>query len=1015
MYVLIKGFKQLSSPVTRLDYDKLFHLAKEEFVILYNENSPDSIELANYYAQNRPYLELVNKIGLDIPQAIYPSMFNSSNFKLNLSGSDLDFPYEHCRKYDFIGETNYINSIKPALQTYLNNNPTTKYVVCMIDVPTNLVKDSFIGLSRVESTPAPPSKYLLSSLTYRIRTDFNIIIFYITASKLNDCKAIVDKLSRANRDGLQLYKNKNKNKNQIYTEDSNVGFYANNSYYENITSSHPLLSSVAISRTGSPTKRYRTNGLNKYNNFIVPVDADNIYASDKGKSYFFSKNNSVSAVGLNSVNQLGLPAVALGGDYGTFGSQSFNFAVNLSGYYNVQPLTGTWDNIYTKSKTGFEYTDTEHITLLLSGTKLFGCGNNSLYLLGLDSPIIYKTPTPLSGNFTDVGFTNNNTYLLSAGTNKWFVTGPTATSVGDYTLKDKSLDYRVPAFFGSTYPLQITGLPNKQINTGTFTFSLSELNGVYTEASFGSPYYIFAKSLGFADITGVIENFGVGDIILFYASVDDYSYGGDTSVSFCVGVQNSTSFSFLSSRNFYAADQQIIQDFGFTDVGIVDSDLNQLTVFTTDNSFYATYNTTIQTPRPIIGEYQKIVSRELDDYIMCLSANSNTWYKANSRFLTQINEKYDNVQLGYNTTTTNGVGVFLSAGNWYNNKNNFASLSRQCQGECKNRLIGTFDSVQLHNSSIFYGLTGNKLFVSAYNYPFVDSLLEPISANSEFPFDTPNTSTNNQFTKGANSSFSMLKVKGYWSRVIPMDTGCFALSAHGNQWYYFGPVYGFFGTQTVFNSNTGIYADYFGTSLNPAISSLSYFGSWGFNGRRFFPPHTNTQNLSNYGNFTVSNLLTFQNPNKEDGWYFLETIESFNGASGGGSYSALAGLTLGGWGNFPGNSIKDFITYKNSPAYERYYLTDAGSVDHGLSGSPIRHSTYTAWFSPSAFGGSNYENCPIVTYAHVSEPGFAQLDRDTIVDWYQGNTFFNVVSANITYYGSPQAFFIGDPLARIQL
>jgi hypothetical protein len=269
------------------------------------------------------------------------------------------------------------------------------------------------------------------------------------------------------------------------------------------------------------------------------------------------------------------------------------------------------------------------------------------------------------------------------------------------------------------------------------------------------------------------------------------------------------------------------------------------------------------------------------------------------------------------------------------------------------------------------------------------------------------------FTK-KNQNLDLFKLKGNWSDVIEHSNGVFVLSANTNKWFYFGYVWGFFGTNTSFNSNTGIYADYFGKTNNPQISSLAYFGSWGFNGRRFFPPHTNTQNLSNYGNFSISNLLSFQNNNNEDGWYFLDTIESFNGAPGGGSYSTLAGLKLYGWGNFPGSQIKDFLTYKNSPAYNRYYLTNEGASDHGLSGSPIRHSTYTAWFSPSAFGGTNYKNCPIVAYAHVSEPGFVQLAQNKFLNWYQGNTFFNVVTSGIHDSFNRNVFFIGDPLVKIK-
>ena len=967
--------------------------AREEAVVLYNINSSDSEELKNYYIQNRPHFQYVNSLGLDIPQAIYPSM-KSGSFIVNLSGSDIDFPYEHCRKYDFLSESTYLENIKPQLQIYLDNNPSTKYIVCMLDIPTNLLKDSFFNLTEVLAFQLT-SQYLSGSLTFQIKKDFEKIIFHITASKLNDCKAIVDKLSNAMQEGLHLYQNRK----NYFTEDTNIETFFNRNYFETNLTSNSALSTISTCRTGSPSKRYLNNGTNYYNNFVLPIDADKIIPGSY--YYYLLKNKSLSAVGLNNSCQLGLSAELLNSDFGKFGSLLLNSIPNLTGYNFLKKIPGEWDNVFTNMSFGSQSSQTQY-TLFLSSNQLFGAGYNNTFLLGLDDPKQYNVLTPLTGNFSDVCISTYNTFFLSAGTDKWYASGLPREGIGDYTLKDRTQNLKIPFEDG----LIVSGLPNKIINVGTTTLNLSDFNTTYNRPQYS--YYLRAEipnSQGIY-VEGLMENLGNNDYCIFFGNVQDTYY-------FLIGYQMSTGSFSISSRNWEYS-SSVADEFGFIDVGIVNSDSEKILMYYNSDLPYATFNTTISSIRPVYGNYQKIIS---NNFTNILALSGNTWFRNDSRMLIPVTEKYQEVLLGSNTEN-NGAGVYLSGGKWFNNKSNFGPLGKTCNSNCNQREIPlTFNKVLFNNNiNTFYGLTANKIYVSSSTLPFRDNLLDPISANNDFPFDYPNIILGSNDFTNSSKNVDIWKLRGNWGDVIEGSLGeVFALSANTNKWYYFGPVFGFLGTETSFNSSTGIYADVFGKTNNPQVSSLAYFGSWGFNGRRFFPPHTNTQNLSNYGNFTISNLLSFQNNNNTDGWYFLDSIESFNGAPGGGSYTTLAGLPLNGWGNFPGSQIKDFITFKNSPAYTRYYLTNEGSSDHGLSGSPLRQSTYTAWFSPSAFGGTNYKNCPIVAYAHVAEPGFVQLSTGKFLDWYNENTFFNLVSSNMLSLNfSNRVFFIGDPLVKIK-
>ena len=224
-------------------------------------------------------------------------------------------------------------------------------------------------------------------------------------------------------------------------------------------------------------------------------------------------------------------------------------------------------------------------------------------------------------------------------------------------------------------------------------------------------------------------------------------------------------------------------------------------------------------------------------------------------------------------------------------------------------------------------------------------------------------------------------------------------------------------TQTLNRPNTGIFCDQSSkwphATGNLSGGEISYFGTWGFNGRRYIYPNGPYQYningeevaglsaLSYFMDPGSSGKLTFNNPEKKDGWYFIFTFESFNGAMGGGSYGPYSGL-VPSWGSFPSSytGVKTFSAFMNSTEYRA-----------GLR--PIKHSHYCQYFSPSAFGGSRYENTPITWVGHLYEPGWGVLGVNHINSWLQGDTAYTTVSSNL-YAGVGTLLCIGDPLVYVR-
>lgn len=227
--------------------------ARDEVAIFYNLNSNDSLAVANFYINNRPNFNLVRKTALNIPQAIYPARFDGTNTNMYCqSGSDIDFPYYGCRKYDFISETLAHTNIVSPVTSYLQSYPSTKYIMFMIDVPTLVIPDNIWGLDRVYNYISIPL-----NVTSRIYNATNQLIpFFITGALSADCAAYITKLVSASSSGLSLVKDRK----FAYTEESYGAGYDGFQYF-NYLQTLPALSSKSIYRSGKPLSAANTAGL----------------------------------------------------------------------------------------------------------------------------------------------------------------------------------------------------------------------------------------------------------------------------------------------------------------------------------------------------------------------------------------------------------------------------------------------------------------------------------------------------------------------------------------------------------------------------------------------------------------------------------------------------------------------------------------------------------------------------------------------------------------------------------
>lgn len=228
-------------------------LARDQVVIAYNQNSQESIDVANYYKNNRPLFSEVRTIGLDIPQAVYPARIASNGTFFCASGCDIDVPYEGCRKYDFINTSLVQTQIVNPIANYISTYPTTRYIVFTLDVPTLVIPDNIWGLSVLSATQVPS---MGANVTKSVQLRTGIFPTYITGALSADCIAYIDKLKTATTDGITLYKSRSK----IYTEDSYGAGYDGFNYYQypEITNT---LSAYSVYRSGAPTRKSSGQGL----------------------------------------------------------------------------------------------------------------------------------------------------------------------------------------------------------------------------------------------------------------------------------------------------------------------------------------------------------------------------------------------------------------------------------------------------------------------------------------------------------------------------------------------------------------------------------------------------------------------------------------------------------------------------------------------------------------------------------------------------------------------------------
>ena len=248
-------YSNTGSSIVNVSYSQSvpLSLARDQVVIAYNQNSQESIDVANYYKNNRPIFSEVRTVGLDIPQAVYPARIASNGIYFCASGCDIDVPYEGCRKYDFISTSLVQTQIVSPLSSYINTYPATRYIVFVLDVPTLVIPDNIWGLSVLSATQIP---YMGANVTKAVQLKTGIYPTYITGALSADCIAYIDKLKTATSDGITLYKNRNK----IYTEDSYGAGYNGFTYYQ-YPETISALSAYSVYRSGAPTRKSSGQGL----------------------------------------------------------------------------------------------------------------------------------------------------------------------------------------------------------------------------------------------------------------------------------------------------------------------------------------------------------------------------------------------------------------------------------------------------------------------------------------------------------------------------------------------------------------------------------------------------------------------------------------------------------------------------------------------------------------------------------------------------------------------------------
>jgi hypothetical protein len=340
----------------------LSEIARDKVVIVYNSNSNDSLQVANYYKSNRPFFNNVRTVGLDIPPAVYPARLQdapNNNKYFCTSGNDIDSPYEGCRKYDFISESLTQSQIINPLLAHLAANPTTEYIIYTIDVPTIVVPDNVWGLSVLSASQVPTLNTTGGNVTYTTLASTGRLPFYITGALSADCIGYIDKLVSASSDGLDLYQIRDR----IFAEDSyGAGFNYIPYYY--YTQQSQQLSAYTTYRSGSP-RIFGGGGIYyvtltgifmdqssywPYNTGNLPISSMAVWGSwgFNGRRYLppYSYTDSVSTVGFYNLpyspGKLSFSGPGTGW-YFTYTVESFNAQPHGGsyGYFSGYPGAGS--------------------------------------------------------------------------------------------------------------------------------------------------------------------------------------------------------------------------------------------------------------------------------------------------------------------------------------------------------------------------------------------------------------------------------------------------------------------------------------------------------------------------------------------------------------------------------------------------------------------------------------------------------------------------------------------------
>jgi len=318
--------------------------ARDEVVIAYNQNSSDSVAVAEYYKANRPYFDQVRTVALDVPLAVYPARINTNGTTICTSGCDIDSPYEGCRKYDFISVDLVQTRIVDPLSAYVLNYPTTRYIVFTIDMPTIVVPNSAFNTPAISANQVPT---LPANVTRQVFLSTGIYPFYITAALSADCIAYVNKLTGGLVDSgdISIYRARN----IIYGEDSFGAGYDGFNYFRDAQTTNTL-SANSVYRSGKPLSAAFTTGLTgifmdqssywPHNTGNLPTSSMAVWGSwaFNGRRYSpYSNSDSLSA--WNWYNDIRSP-----------GKLTFNHANSDRGWYftytveswNGQPHGGSY-------------------------------------------------------------------------------------------------------------------------------------------------------------------------------------------------------------------------------------------------------------------------------------------------------------------------------------------------------------------------------------------------------------------------------------------------------------------------------------------------------------------------------------------------------------------------------------------------------------------------------------------------------------------------------------------------